>query len=150
MENDAKSMTTKELTSAVQLLLQREEARIDRERRFRRRRMLERRQQLQASIVDLTRSIEIIKYCMLGIATVMAVSLLILVTVVWQIGNEAQRIKGEVQQIRGEAETIVRQIEHEAEMIRDKIQNPLRTIGGALGGQLDQKIGDVLGVSEDQ
>ena len=77
-------------------------------------------------------SIEVIKVCIVGIAAVMTFAILILVLVVWQFGNEAEPIKGEVEQIRGEAEAIVEQIEqieqieHEADMIRDKIQHPLR------------------------
>jgi Na+-transporting methylmalonyl-CoA/oxaloacetate decarboxylase gamma subunit len=150
MESDAKAMTTKELSSAVSVLLEREESRVDRGRRRQRRRVRRRRQQMQQSVTELTHSIEIIRNCILGITTVMVVSLLILVVVVWQIGNEAQRIKTEVQEIKGEAEAIVAQIEYEADLIRDKIRHPLQTIGGALGGQLDQKIGSALGLPEPQ
>ena len=140
MENDNNPMSTKELTQAVSLLLEREETRVARERRKRRRRVRRRREESRASIARLTQSIEIIKWCIVGIASVMAAALLILVLVVWQIGNEAERIKGEVEQIKVEATAIVEQIEHEADMIRDKIQHPLRSLGGAIGGQLEQKI----------
>ena len=149
MENDAKPMTTKELTSAVSLLLEREENRNAQQRRKRRRVIQRRRKEMHASVEQLTHSIEVIKWCIVGIATVMAIALLILVLVVWQIGNEAERIKGEVEEIKDQAETMVKQIEHEADMIRDKIQHPLRSIGGAIGGQLDQKIGSALGIEAD-
>jgi Na+-transporting methylmalonyl-CoA/oxaloacetate decarboxylase gamma subunit len=148
MENEAKSMSTRELTSAVRLLLEKEEARVEQEARKQRRRVRRRREEMRASITQLTRSIEIIKWCIVGIASVMAASLLILVLVVWQIGNEAQRIKSEVEQIKGKAEAMVRQIEQEAQLIRDKIQHPLRSIGGAIGGQLESKIGNALGLEE--
>jgi Na+-transporting methylmalonyl-CoA/oxaloacetate decarboxylase gamma subunit len=148
MENEPKPMNTKELTSAVSLLLEREETRIEQQRRKQRRRVRRRREETRESISQLTQSIEVIKRCIVGIASVMAVSLVILVLVVWEIGNEAQRIKGEVEEIKGEAETIVRQIELEADMIRDKIQHPLRSLGGALGGQLESKIGSAIGLEE--
>lgn len=148
MENEAKPMNRQELSSAVTLLLKREESRVAQERRKQRRRVRRRRDEMQESVDKLTNSIDVIKWCVFGITTVMAVSLVILVLVVWEIGNEAQRIKGEVEQIKGEAETIVRQIEDEADKIRDKIQNPLRSIGGAIGGQLDQKIGSALGIEQ--
>lgn len=148
MENDDKPMTTKELTAAVSLLLQREETRMAQKRRRQRRRVRRKREETRDSIVRLTQSIEIIKWCIVGIATVMAVSLLILVLVVWQLGNEAQRIKGEVELVKAEAELIVEQIEIEADLIRDKIQHPLRSIGGALGGQLESAIGGALGIEE--
>ena len=41
-------------------------------------------------------------------------------------------------------------MKYEADLIRDKIQNPLRSIGGALGGQLDKKIGSALGLDVEQ
>lgn len=148
MENDQKPMTTKELTQAVSLLLQREEERVANQNRRRRRRVRHRRKETHDRIVRLTQSIEIIKWCIVGITTVMAASLLILIMVVWEIGNEVQRIKGEVEQIKGEAKNMVQKIEHEADMIRDKIQHPLRTLGGALGGQIEQRIGGALGLEE--
>ena len=146
METDAKPMSTKELTSAVTLLLEREEARIARQRKRNRRRVRRRRREMQANVERLSQSIEIIKWCIVGIASTMAIALLVLIWVVWQIGNEAERIKGEVEQIRGQAETMVEQIEHEADRIRDKIQHPLQSLGGALGGQLDKKLGTALGL----
>ena len=150
MDNETKPMTTKELTSAVSLLLEREETRVDQERRRQRRRVRRRREETREGITRLAQSIEVIKWCIVGIATYMGIALIILVLVIWQLGNEAQRIKGEVQQIRGEAETIVRQIEQEADQIRDKIQNPLSSIGGALGGQLDRQLGTALGLENEK
>lgn len=149
MENETKPMSMKKLTAAVSTLLEREEVRIAQERRKRRRRLRRRREEMQMSIEHLKNSIDVIKYCIVTITTVMAISLLILIIVVWQIGNEAERIKGEVEQIRGEAEAIVREIEDEADKIRDKIQNPMRTIGGMLGGQLDKGIGSALGIGDE-
>ena len=150
MEIESKPMNTKELTEAVSLLLEREEARGAQERRKTRRRVQRRREEMRTSIDNLAQSIEVIKVCIVGIAAVMAIALVILVFVVWEIGNEAERIKGEVEQIKVKAETMVQQIEHEADMIRDKIQHPLQSIGGALGGQLDEKIGISLGLEEEK
>ena len=150
MENESKTMNTKELTHAVSLLLEREERRDAQQRRKQRRRVRRRRDEMRESIARLSHSIEVIKWCIVIITSVMATAIVILVVVVWQIGNEAERIKGEVQQIKGEATAIVKQIEHEADMIRDKIQNPMRTIGEALGKQLDKKVGSVLGIDNDE
>jgi len=148
MENDPKAMTTKELTSAVSQLLEREERRVVQQRKKRRRRVHQRREETQASIRQLTHSIEVIKWCIVGIATFLGLALLVMIFVVMQVRSEAGRIKSEVEGIKGQAETMVRQIEEEADKIREKIQNPLRSIGGALGGQLDARIGDALGVEK--
>ncbi len=145
MDHDDKPMTTKELTAAVSLLLEREETRIEQERRKQRRRVRRRREETREGIARLAQSIEVIKWCLVGIATYMGISLIILVLVVWQLGNEAQRIKGEVEEIKVEAKAIVEKIETEADQIRDKIQNPLRSIGGALGGQLDTRLQGIIG-----
>jgi hypothetical protein len=149
MDDETKPMSTRELTLAVKELLDAEQARNSRQQRKRRRRVRQQRELMRANIDHLRNSIEVIKWCIVGITTVMALSLAILVAVVWQIGNEAERIKGEVQQIKAEAEKIVTEIGDEAERIREKIQNPLRTIGGAVGGQLDRKIGASLGLEKD-
>jgi len=148
MDNEAKAMSTKELTQAVHLLLEREEARDLQQRRKRRRRLRDRREEMQASMDKLAHSIEVIKWCIVGIATSIVIALLVLILVVMGIQNEAERIKGEVQQIRGEAETIVREIEREANAIRDKLQNPMRSLGGALGSELDKKISDAMGLDD--
>ena len=138
--NERKAMTTQELTRAVELLLDREKERAERQDRRRRRRLRQRHQETQQAVARLATSIEVIKWCIIGIATVMALALVILVSVVWQIGNEAERIKGEVEQVRGEAEQIVRQIQHEADLIRDKIRHPFESLGGTLGGTLGRQL----------
>lgn len=135
-----KAKTTQELTVAVNTLLEREENRVEQERRSRRRRIQRRRKQTDAAIERLGQSIEVIKWCIVGITTVMAISLVILIAVIWEIGNEAERIKVEVEEIKGEAEAIVQQIQHEADLIRDKIRHPLETLGGTLGGSLGRQL----------
>ena len=149
MENEPKSMTTKELTRAVSLLLEREETRVAKQQRHRRLRAKRKRQEMRANIDRLGQSIEVIKWCIVGITGVMAVSLLVVILVILEVEREAERIKGEVEIIQKRAQQIVDDIDREAEAIRDKLQNPLRAIGGALGGQLDQEVRSLLGAEEE-
>ena len=137
MENAAKTMSTKELSQAVNLLVEREEARTQQQRLRTRRKIRRRRAQMEASVAHLTHSIEVIKWCIVGITTVMAVSLIILILVVMEVEREADRIKGEVQKIQ-----------REAELIRDKIRHPLETIGAGLGRRLEGNIGGFLGTDD--
>ena len=135
MDPDAKPMSTKELTQAVSRLMEREEAR-DRKQRLRgHNRVRRRRQQMEASVARLAHSIEVIKWCIVGIATVMALALIVLIMVVMEVEREADRIKAEVQEIQ-----------REAEKIREKIRHPLESIGGALGRRLE---GNLSGYLED-
>ena len=149
MDADGKPMSTKELTAAVQHLIERDEARERREKRRRRKRVRRERQQNRQMMIQLASSVETIKRCIIGVVLVVALFFLLLVAVVWEIGNEAQRIKGEVQEIKGQAQTMVKEIEREANLIREKLQNPLRSIGGALGGRLDSRIGEALGIGDE-
>ena len=130
MDNDAKPMNTKELSEAVRLLLEREEVRDAQKRRLARRRVRHRREQMEASVTALTHSIEIIKWCIIGITTVMVLALIVLVMVVMEVEREAERIKSEVQHIQ-----------REAQLIRDKMQHPLQTLGGTLGRRLEGNLG---------
>ncbi|TWT66015.1 hypothetical protein [Allorhodopirellula solitaria] len=149
METETKAMSTKELSVAVSSLLEQEEARAERARHRRRRRIRRDREQTRARTIQLAHSVELIKWYQFGISLVMTITLIILVVVVWKIGNEAERIKGEVQQVRAKAENIVDGIEREADSIRDKLQRPLQTIGGAVGGQLGHSLGKAMGVDEE-
>lgn len=139
MPNESKPMNTKELSEAVSLLLEREQRRDARRRRKQRHNVIRRRREMDSGIQKLRQSIEVIKWCIVGITTVMVLSLLIVILVIMEVEREAERIKGEVQEIK-----------REAEIIRDKIRHPMQTIGGALGSQLDQKLGSFLEADADK
>lgn len=133
MATETKAMTTKELTDAVSQLLERDERRAEEERRKARRRIRDRHRKTHDSIAQLTKSIEIIKWCIVSITGVMVVSLVIMIMIVMEVEREAERIKGEVQRIQ-----------RQAEMIREKMRHPLETLGGTLGRQLESNIGGFL------
>lgn len=137
MDADMKPMSTKELTQAVGALLEQEQRRERKRQRRAIRRQKQRRDQTAAHLEQLTKSVVIIQRCVIGITSVMTVAVLIVVIVIWQIGSEAQRIKGEIQ-------TMQSKIEREAEAIREKITHPLQTLGGNLGGKLDAELKDLI------
>lgn len=131
MEHETKPMNTKELTQSVSLLLQREEEREAQRRRRRHRKTRQRREQMETSVNKLAHSIEVIKWCIISITTVMAIALVVVIMVVLEVEREAERIKGEVEQIK-----------QEAEVIREKIRHPFETLGGNLGRRLENMLLD--------
>lgn len=137
MENDLKTMSTKELTEAVSTLLERETRRKSQRQRRTRRATKRRREEMESNLASLAHSVRIIQWCVISISTVMALGLIILTLVVWRIGSEAERIKGEVQ-------TIQLNIEREADAIRDKLTHPLQSLGGTIGRRLDAEISDII------
>ncbi len=134
MKNQEKTMTTEELMQAVGLLIERQES-LDRQQRRRAQlRLRRRREQTQASISKLAYSIEVIKWCVVGITTVMVLSLLVIILVVNQVKGEVEKVTIEVERIQ-----------HEAEAIRDKIRHPLETLGATMGRRLEGSIGEYIG-----
>lgn len=137
MESEEKSMDTNELTQAVSLLLEREETRDQQQRRNAQRRIRRRRKAMESSVSQLAYSIEVIKWCIVGITTVMMLSLVILIFVVVGVKGELEKVTVEVQRIQ-----------HEAEAIRDKIRHPLESLGATMGRRLEGNLGDYFGGEE--
>lgn len=138
METEEKPMSTLELSQAVGLLLEREEARKRRQRLNAHKRIRRRRKAMESSISQLAYSIEVIKWCIVGITSVMVLSLVILIFVVLGVKGELEKVNVEVQRIQ-----------REAEVIREKIRHPLETLGGTLGRRLEGNLGDFLGGDEE-
>ena len=138
METEEKPMNTKELTQAVSRLLEREDTRDQQQRRRTRKRIRRRRDAIESGVSQLAYSIEVIKWCIASITTVMILSLVILIFVVLGIKGELEKVNVEVQRIQ-----------REAEGIREKIRHPLETLGGTLGRRLEGNLGDFLGGAEE-
>jgi hypothetical protein len=87
-------------------------------------------QEAQAAMNRMARSIETIKYCVLSISSVMALSLVIGIVVLVEVEREAERIKGEVEAI-----------EREVERIYEKLSNPFQTLGASFDRELKRSLG---------
>ncbi len=141
MENESKPMTNKELTEVVTRLLEREERLQAQRQRRRRRKARERRRELEATQAKLIQSVEVIKWCIVGIVTVMTLSFLAMIVLAFEVEKEVSRVKEEAERIMVQ----VREIQTEAERIRDKIRHPLEAIGSSLGRRLEGEIGNLMG-----
>ncbi len=144
MDNDSKAMNTKELTEVVTRLLEREEQQAAQAARKRRKQTQRKQQERDANIARMLHSIEVIKWCILGIVTSMFLALIVLIAVVLQVRNEVERVKVEAEKIMEQ----VQDIQDEAEKIREKIRHPLEAIGGTLGRRLDAELGGLIGGGE--
>ena len=133
MENPNKTMNTKELSVAVNLLLQQEEDRREELRLEKIEREHQRRVEVESNIGRLAQSVDVIKWCILSMTAVMFISIIGGIMIVMEIEREAERIKGQVQEIQ-----------REAEKIREKIRHPLETLGGSLGRTIEGKIGEAI------
>ena len=127
-------MNTNELTEAVGKLLEREEAREAQRRRRTRNRIRRRRKDMESSVSQLMHSVEVIKWCIVGITSVIVLTFVVLVFVVLGIKNEMAMVNAEVQRIQ-----------REAEKIRDKIRHPLESVGASLGRRLEGNLSEYLG-----
>ena len=127
MDKEIKPMTTKELTQAVRLLLERDENRVKKERSTQRQEIRHHRESVQANVEELTKAVTVMKWCVVSITGIMTLSIIILIMVVSSVHSEVEEIK------------------REAELIRDKIRHPLESIGGAMGRGLDGKIKEAIG-----
>ncbi len=141
MEPESKPMTTKELTEAVTRLLEREERLQAQQQRRRRRRVRERRRELEATQAKLIQSVEVIKWCIVGIVTVMTLSFVAMIVVAFEVEKEVSKVKEEAEKIMVQ----VREIQSEAERIRSKIRHPLEALGSSLGRRLEGEIGNLMG-----
>jgi hypothetical protein len=68
----------------------------------------------------------VIKWCVLSISAVMAISLIIGIAVIMEVERE------------------VEVIQHEAEQIREKLRHPLETIGSGMGRRMEDNIKDFI------
>ncbi|MEW4490475.1 hypothetical protein AB1L42_20485 [Thalassoglobus sp. JC818] len=134
-ESSSRSSTAKDSARSteelVTMLVEQAERRERRRERLKRKRRKDRRRAEHLAMVRMQRSVEVMKWCLVSISSVMAIGLIVGLVVLNSVRAEAERIKSEVQHIQ-----------REAEMIRDKIRHPLETLGGTLGRSLESRISE--------
>lgn len=121
-----------EMQSAAALVLQQERQR-KRRANVRARRLHRKRQKEQlAAVQRMHYSVEVIKWCMIGIATVMFISLVILIWTIIKVQNDVAVIE--------------RQVDH----VRESLRHPMESLGRTFGKELDEKLNSVLGPQPEQ
>ncbi len=134
--------------SEAALVLDFERKRKRRARRKVRRRRRNAEKQHHAAMERMQQSIEVIKWCILSISTVMVISLITGLVVLYQVRTEIGRVKTLVEHEAERINSEIEEIRDEAEKIRKKIRHPLESLGGMVGSKFDSKFTELLGGKE--
>ena len=141
---EPKPMTTTQLTKAVQRLVEREEAREAERADAARAAAVARQHALEERQLQIARSVEVFKWCLLGIVATFVLAFGVGGAITLELEREATRSKAEVEEIRAEAEEIRDRIRSEAQAIRERLTHPMTSLLGMLGGQLDSAFARAL------
>ena len=142
--------TQQELKAAAELVLKKEEKRIHRaEMRARRQRRKREKEQL-AAVQHMQQSIEVMKWCIVGIAAVMFLGIVIAVWVLVLLNSKVHEVQADLDELRPGVEEVVETVERvvvqvgdavdEVARVREALRNPMESIGGSIGRNLDSKI----------
>lgn len=120
-----------DIQAAAALVLERERRRgrmlAVRERRRQRR---QRKEQL-AAVQRMRQSIEVIKWCIVGIASVMFVGLVIGIVTLMRVQTE------------------VAEIERNVDHVREAMRHPMQSLGASFGEELDEKLQSLIGTNKE-
>ncbi len=79
-------------------------------------------------------SVEVIKWCIVGIATIMLIGIIIAIWTLSAVNREVEKVQGRVSEIK-----------MEVERVRESLRNPMQSVGSAFGKELDTKLKTYLG-----
>lgn len=144
----AAATTQAELKAAAELVLEKEQRRVRRaEMRAVRRRHKREKEQL-AAVQRMQQSIEVMKWCIIGIASVMFAGIVLAIWTLSSVHSEIVKVQTEVQKFQPQVEKIVNQVTDavdEVEKVRESLRNPMQSIGSAFGAELDAKLKNYVG-----
>lgn len=124
-----------DLQAAVDFLLQHEQARQDREKRRAAKRRRDEREQRQLSDEQFRQAIHVIKWCVVGICSVMTTAFVLGVFALFQVEKAVVEVERDVEQVTARVDNILHEVEH-----------PFEGAARSLGRDLDQSLGQFLGI----
>ena len=140
--------TQSELRAAAELVLEKEERRIRRAEVRAVKRQRQREKEQLAAVQRMQQSIEVMKWCMVGIATVMFIGVVLAIWTLSAVHTEVERVQAEVEKFEPQVEKIVNEVTEvvdEVARVRENLRNPMQSIGSAFGAELDAKLQNFLG-----
>ena len=142
------SLTQDEMQSAAEMVLERERKRKRRAAVRERRRQAQREKEQLAAVQRMHTSIEVIKWCIVGITTVMVLGILLAIWTLVQVRGEVTKVQAEVEKVQPHVERIVGEVTDivdEVEKVRESLRHPMETVGMMFGQELDAKLRALVG-----
>lgn len=129
----AKLKTDKDTLAAAAKVLDRERKR-KRRAKVRARKEQRRRELAQhAAVLQIQRSIEVVKWCLVSISTVMLLGIVLGVWTLIAVHDEVERVQA-----------YVADIQEQVDNVKVSLQHPMEAVGGMFGRELDQKLNRLL------
>ena len=144
-ENDISADAS--LQAAVELVLKRDAERKKRKAARALRRQRRREKEQLAAVQRMQQSIEVMKWCIVMITTVMFLGILITIWTLTSLNSELAKVQDEVEQARPQVERIITEVNEvvdQVQRVREALNNPMQSIGSAFGRELDQKLQNFL------
>ena len=136
-----------ELLAAAEAIVEREQRRVQRGAVRAHRQRRERERQQLATVRQMQQSIEVIKWCMVGIAAVMFLGIAIAIWTLSALHGEVVRVKAEAEKFQPQVERVISEVTavvDEIERVREAVHHPMHSIGGMIGDQLDSRVRALL------
>lgn len=129
----AKSKTDKDMVAAAAKVLDRERKRKRRARAQARKERQQRELAQHAAVLQIQRSIEVVKWCLVSISSVMLLGIILGVWTLISVHDEVERVQA-----------YVADIQRQVDQVKVSLQNPMEAVGGMFGRELDQKLDSLL------
>ncbi len=137
-----------ELHAAAELVLEREEIRQQRLEKRRQRQARQREKEQLAAVRRMQTSIEVMKWCIVGIAAIMFLGIVIAIWTLSAVHREVVKVQTEVEEVRPVVERVISEVNDVVdgvEKLKVSLQNPMQSIGSAFGKELDAKLQSYMG-----
>ena len=156
MDNQSKKQTSKivaepdaDLRAAAALVLERDEKRKERMEKRRQRQARQREKEQLAAVHRMQQSIEVMKWCIVGITSIMFLGIVIAIWTLSSLHTELEKVQADVEKVRPQVERIIEEVALvavEVDRVREALRNPMQSIGSAFGAELDAKLQNYMGI----
>ena len=130
------------MQAAAALVLEKEMKRKERAKARARRQRRKREKEQLAAVQSMQESLILMKRCIVGILTIMLVGIVLAIWFLSAVHTEVEKVQPKIENIVDEVTGVV----DEVKRVQDSLRNPMQSIGGAFGRELDQKLQNLMGM----